>query len=123
MAGILTAEEQAFLDKMEQRRLKRNENQIKYRSAHKDKIAEYNKSYNESLKAKQNAIISKQPQPTAINIQQIAQEPIKIDKRTRRGKKHTTEIQPFYKKRTEPLEYSTINTYISQLDILNRFFT
>ena len=103
MAGILTADEIKFLERMEQRRLKHIESQAKYRASNKSKIEEYNKNYYESQQKKLNEIKQKQPKvnkpPTAINIQQIAQEPIKIDKRTRRGKKQTTgDIEPHYKK-------------------------
>ncbi len=63
--------------------------------------------------------------PTPINIQQIAASPQKNDRRTRRGKKQnaTGEIKPSYETRKEPLEYSTIDNYITKADILQRFFT
>ncbi len=128
MSGILTAEEQAFLKKMEERKLKHKEASQKYRDANKEKISDYNKGYNQQQKAKLNEIKLKQPQkpqqpPTPINIQAITAAPPKIDKRTRRGKKATatTEIKPSHETRKEPLEYSTIDDYIDKADILQRF--
>lgn len=128
MSG-LTVDEIAFLEKMEQRKQKHKEASQKYRDSNKDKITEYNKKYNEEQKAKINAIKSKMPQkspsPTIINIQQITQEPPKIDRRTRRGKKQTTksnDIKPSHETREEPLEYSTIDDYIKKVDIINRLF-
>lgn len=128
MSG-LTAEEQAFLKKVEERKKKHAEAVKKYRANNKDKISDYNKKYNEEQKQKLNEIKSKMPQkaqqhPTPINIEQIAAVP-KIDKRTRRGKKQTeatTDIKPSHETRKEPLEYSTIDDYIKKADILNRLF-
>ena len=126
MSG-LTADEKAFLKKIEERKTKHKEASQKYRTTNKDKITEYNKKYNEEQKAKINAIKSKIPQqePTIINIQQITQEPPKIDRRTRRGKKQTpatNDIKPSHETRKEPLEYSTIEDYIKKADIINRIF-
>ena len=127
MAGILTADEIKFLERMEQRRIKHIESQAKYRASNKSKIAEYNKHYYDGQQTKLNEIKQKQPkkqpQPTPINIQQIAQEPVKIDKRTRRGKtQKTADIEPHYKKRTEPLEYSTIDEYMKKSNVIHNFF-
>ena len=118
MSG-LSADEIAFLKKVEERKQKHKEASQKYRDSNKDKIKEYNKSYNEEQKTKLNEIKSKHPKitiPTPINIQEITQEAPKIDRRTRRGKKQpTTEIKPFFETRKEPLEYSTIEDYIKNL--------
>ena len=123
----LTEEEQTFLKMIEERKQKHKEAQAQYRASNKDKIKDYNKKYNEEQKTKLNKILSKNPkipQPTLINIQQITQEPPKIDKRTRRGKKatSTTEIRPSHETRKEPLEYSTMDDYIDKMDVLQRFF-
>lgn len=122
----LTTEELAFLNKIEERRQKHREASKKYRSSNKDKIADYNKKYNQDQKDKMNSILSKQPkipQPTPINIQEIIASPPKIDKRTRRGKNQKTgDIKPFYETRKEPLEYSTIEDYISKANIIQRIF-
>jgi hypothetical protein len=127
MEGI-TEEDQILLKKIEERKRKHKEAQTKYRTSNKDKITEYNKKYNEEQKAKINALRAKYPrreqQPTLINIQQIQQAPPKIDKRTRRGKKQKTtgEIKPAHTTRAEPLEYSTIDQYINQANIINKIF-
>ena len=129
MSTILTAEEQAFLKKVEERKQKHKEASQKYRDANKKKVAEYNKTYNEEQKLKLQAIKSKLPPkaqqpPTPINIQEIAAMP-KIDKRTRRGKKQTaatTDIKPSHETRREPLEYSTMEDYIKKADLINRIF-
>ncbi len=62
MSGILTAEEQAFLKKIEERKSKLKKALQKYRDANKEKISEYNKKYNEDQTAKLNEIKSKLPQ-------------------------------------------------------------
>jgi len=125
----LTAEEIAFLKMIEQRKEKHKQAQAQYRASNKDKIKEYNKKYNDQQQAKINALRAKYPkieqQPTPINIQEIQQAPPKIDKRTRRGKKQTAttgEIKPSYETRAEPLEYSTIEQYINQANIINKIF-
>ena len=129
--SIFTADEKEFIKIMEERKKKHNEAAQKYRAANKEKITEYNKKYNDSLKEKLNNILSKetnqttngikettngtnqttkeQPTPTAINIKEIAQET-------------TTNINPAYKTRAEPLEDTTIDQYINKADILNRLY-
>jgi len=67
----LTVEEIAFLNKIEERKQKHKQAQAKYRASNKDKIADYNKKYNQEQKDRMNSILSKQPkipQPTPINI-------------------------------------------------------
>ena len=121
MSGILSPEEKAFLEKIEQNKKKHNEAQKIYRSNNKEKTKDYNKSYNDNIRTKINEIKKKIDKPTPINIQQIIEQP-KIDKHTRRGKKKTiatTEIIASYTKRKEPLEYSTIDDYIKKADIIN----
>ncbi len=127
MSG-LTADEIAFLEKMEKNKQKHREAQAKYRTSKKDVIKEYNKKYYDEQREKLNSKLSKQPKvsiPTPINIQQIAASPQNIDRRTRRGKRQnaTGEIETTYETRKEPLEYSTIDEYITKADILQRFFT
>jgi uncharacterized protein YheU (UPF0270 family) len=121
----LSIEEQDFLNKIEQEKIKHREASKKYRATNKNKIADYNKNYNDNKKAKLNAIKSKIPklQPTPINIQQIMTKPPKIDKRTRKGKKQKSgDIKPFYEIRKEPLEYSTIEDYLKKADIIQKIF-
>ena len=121
-----TEEEQILLKKIQERKIKHKEASQKYRDNNKNKIAEYNKKYNESQKIKLKALKAKYPnieqQPTPINIQQ---EPPKINKRTRRGKKQTPttgDIMPSYETMAEQLEYSTIDQYISQANIIKKIF-
>ena len=122
----LTVEEIAFLNKIEERKQKHKEAQAKYRASNKDKIADYNKKYNQDQKEKLNIILSKQPkipQPTPINIQEIIAVPPKIDKRTREGKKQKSgDIKPFYETRKEPLAYSTMEDYIDKAGVIHDLF-
>ena len=73
MSGILTEAEVAFLQKIEQDKIKHREASMRYRASNKDKIASYNKIYNDGKKTKLNEIKSKLPEilPTPINIQEI----------------------------------------------------
>jgi len=122
----LTVEEIAFLNKIEERKQKHKQAQAKYRASNKDKIADYNKKYNQEQKDRMNSILSKQPkipQPTPINIQEITASPEKIDKRTREGKKQKTgDIKPFYETRKQPLAYSTIEDYIDKAAVIHGLF-
>ena len=122
----LTVEEIAFLNKIEERKQKHKQAQAKYRASNKDKIADYNKRYNQEQKEKMNSILSKQPKiphPTPINIQEITASPEKLDKRTRRGKQQKTgDIKPFYETRKQPLEYSTIDGYIDKAGVIQKLF-
>ena len=127
MSGILTEAEVAFLQKIEQDKIKHREASMRYRASNKDKIASYNKIYNDGKKTKLNEIKSKLPEilPTPINIQEIVAISSKIDRRTRRGKKATkatAEIVPNYIKRKEPLEYSSIEDYMKKADMIQRIF-
>lgn len=120
----LTPDEILFLEKMEQQRIKHNQYQKNYRKKNTDLIKAYNKSYYETRRDKFNSIKSKiRKEPININVAEIIQPPV-IDRRTRRGKKQstTTEIKPRYETRPEPLEYSTIDDYISKANIINKLF-
>lgn len=112
MTNILTAEEQAFLEKMEQQRQRHKESQAKYRERNKDKMNEYNKIYQENQRIKRNEIKKKLmqsteenlPPPAPIDIEEIRKKE-KINKRTREGKKKASqpEIKPNFETRKEPL--------------------
>jgi hypothetical protein len=124
--NVLTADEIAFLVKIEKQRKKHAQSQALYRSKHQEEIKDYNKKHYEDERTKLNEINKKIVLSTPINIEQIIVEPPKIDKRTRRGKKitpTTNDIQPSYETRKAPLEYSTIEDYIKKADILQRFYT
>ena len=119
MSGI-TEEEQIFLKKMEERKQKHKEAAAKYRQSNKSKVAEYNKTYNESQKSKMNDIKAKIPPrqqqpPTPLNIQEITEQ--KTNK-----KAITEDIKPLYEKRKEALTASTIEAYINKANLLNKFF-
>ena len=91
MTSILTAEEQAFLNKMEQQRQKHKEAQAKYRANNKEKMNENNKIYREKQKLLRIQINEKlrkaeAPPPEPINIEAITK-PIKIDKEPGRVKR------------------------------------
>lgn len=126
--NVLTPEEQAFLIKMEQQRQKHKEAQAKYRAANRNKMNDYNKTYQENQRLKKAEINKKlanviQPIPEPIDINEISKIE-KIDKRTREGKKRAQqpEIKPSYQIRKEPLTTTTINDYLRKADILNRLF-
>ena len=127
MASILSAEERAFLKKIEEQKDKHKQAQAKYRANKQEEIKKYNQKYNEEKRARLNEInkkIIKAP-PTPINVKKIQEEPPKVDKRTRRGKKQTpttTDKTPSYQTRKEPLEYSTIDDYIKKANIINKIF-
>ena len=120
----ISPEELMFLERMEQQRIKHNLIQKRYRANKAEQIREYNKKYYETKRQKLTSIKSKiRKEPININVEEITQPPI-IDRRTRRGKKQstTTEIKPRYETRAEPLEYSTIEDYITKANIINKLF-
>ena len=124
---ILTKEEQAFLAKMQQQRINHNIAQAKYRANNKDKVIEYNKQYYNNHRLLKNKINEKLKQAQLpaepIDINEI-NKPVKVDKRTRQGKKQAQQpaIKPSYETRSEPLSENTMNDYIRKADILNRLF-
>lgn len=120
----LTPEEIQFLERIEQQRIKHNQNQKKYRAKNAEQVREYNKKYYEKKQEKLKTIKKKiRQEPININVEEIIQ-PLAIDRRTRRGKKQSTtaEIKPRYETRSEPLEYSTIDDYITKANIINKLF-
>ena len=126
MSSILTAEEIAFLDKINKQKEKHREAQAKYRASKGDEIKVYNQKYQELKRTKLNEIntkLFKEPTPTPINLKQITEVP-KIDKRTRRGKKKTitTDIKPSYETRNEPLGLSTITEYLNKANLIHKNF-
>ena len=125
-SSILTAEEIAFLDKINKQKQKHNEAQAKYKASKADEIKVYNQNYHKQKRIQLQEINNKllmEPTPTPINIQQITEIP-KIDKRARRGKKQalTVDIKPIYETRKEPLELSTIKAYLDKANIINKIF-
>jgi len=126
--NTLTADEKAFLEKMQQKRMKHNESQAKYRQKNKEKISQYNSKYQDDLRLKKVEINKKLlkaelPIPEPIDVE-VFKKKEKIDKRTREGKKKASkpEVKPSFESRAEPLGYTTIEDYIRKADILNRLF-
>ena len=126
--NTLTADEKAFLEKMQQKRMKHNESQAKYRQKNKEKISQYNTKYQDDLRLKKVEINKKLlkaelPIPEPIDVE-VFKKKEKIDKRTREGKKKASkpEVKPSFESRAEPLGYTTIEDYIRKADILNRLF-
>lgn len=124
----LTADEIAFLNKIEQDKIKHREASKRYRASNKEKIANYNKKYQQKLNEKKAEINKKfskkdEPIPEPIDIQEFSKV-IKIDKRTRKGRKKATkeEIIPSFQTRKEPLDYSTMDDYLRKANILNKLF-
>ena len=128
MSGVLTEAEVAFLQKIEQDKIKHREASKRYRASHKDKIADYNKKYQQKL-SEQKAEINKkfikkdEPLPEPIDIEEFSKVP-KIDRRTRKGRKKATkpEIIPSFQTRKEPLDYSTIEDYLRKTNLLIKLF-
>ena len=88
MNSLLSEEEKAFLEKYEQQKKKHRASQQAYRLQHQEQIREYNKKYFENRKRKLDEINMKifKSNPTYIDVEEISR-PIKIDKRTKKGKK------------------------------------
>ena len=73
----LTTDEIAFLNKIEQDKIKHREASKRYRASHKDKIANYNKKYQQKLSEKKAEINKKflkkdEPIPEPINIEDFS---------------------------------------------------
>ena len=124
----LTTDEKAFLNKIEQDKIKHREASKRYRASNKEKIANYNKKYQQKLNERKAEINKKfikrdEPIPEPIDIEEFSKV-IKIDKRTRKGRKKATkeEIIPSFQTRKEPLDYSTMDDYLRKANILNKLF-
>jgi hypothetical protein len=124
----LTTDEIAFLNKIEQDKIKHREASKRYRASNKEKIANYNKKYQQKLNERKAEINKKfikrdEPIPEPIDIEEFSKV-IKIDKRTRKGRKKATkeEIIPSFQTRKEPLDYSTMDDYLRKANILNKLF-
>ena len=128
----LTEDEIAFLEKIDKERKQHAEAQKKYRyrkaqedPEYKQKLREYMKSYNEKKQSKYLSIKKKllnEAQPNTIFLSSIKDD-IKIDRRTKRGKRQVAEIIPSYQTRKTELKENTLNSYISKSDIIHRILT
>ena len=109
----LTEDEIAFLEKIDKERKQHAEAQKKYRyrkaqedPEYKQKLREYMKSYNEKKQSKYLSIKKKllnDAPPNTILLSSIKDD-IKIDRRTKRGKRQVAEIIPSYQTRKTELK-------------------
>lgn len=128
----LTVDEIAFLDKIDKERKQHAEAQKKYRNrkAHEDpqykeKLREYMKSYNAKKQNKYTEIKKKllnEAPPKTILLSSLNDD-IKVDRRTRKGKRQVAEIIPSFQTRKTKLKENTLNSYMSKADIMHRLFT
>jgi len=127
MNSILSEEEKIFLENYEKYKKKHRASQKTYRQQHQEQIREYNKKYFEEKKRKLDEINKKifksNPIPTNIDIEEILR-PVKIDKRTKKGKKQAlnNDIVPSYQTRQIPLGDTSIKDYISKANKINVIF-
>ena len=124
---LLSEEEKIFLENYEKYKKKHRASQQAYRLQHQEQIKEYNKKYFEERKRKLDEINKKilkfNPIPTDINIAEISR-PVKIDKRTKKGKKQAlnVDIVPSYQTRQIPLGDTSIKDYINKANKINFIF-
>ena len=132
MSGILTSDEIAFLEKMENEKKLHASAQKDYRKRklekdpqYRAKINEYMKKYNENKQNKyiqiKKKLISEAP-PKTILLSSLENNN-KVDRRTKKGKRQAADIIPSYKTRKSDLKGNTIETYISQANTVHRLFT
>jgi hypothetical protein len=127
MNSLLSEEEKAFLEKYEQQKKRHRASQQEYRLQHQEQIREYNKKYFENRKQKLDEInmkiLKSNPIPTYIDVEEISR-PVKVDKRTKKGKKQALhmDIIPSYQTRQLPLGANSIQDYISKANTINIIF-
>jgi hypothetical protein len=131
MSGILTSDEIAFLEKMENEKKLHASAQKDYRKRklekdpqYRAKINEYMKKYNEKKQNKYTLIkkklLSEAPPKTVLI--PSASEVINTSKGTKRGRKQAEEIIPSYQTRKSQLKPRTINAYMATANITHRLF-
>ena len=115
-------------EQAKERQKRFREKQLETNPNYKEERNSYMREYNANLRKKYNQISRKdiQTQEAVLKEVEIPElVPIKVSKRTRRGKKrkpNADDITPAHQKRKEPLELSTIENYISQANIINKLF-
>ena len=131
----LTKEEQDFLEKRERRKQLHNEAQKRYIERQKldnpNFQEEYNRAHREyyhqdkEREEKLRKKLMKEAEKVLPIVKEIYEEVPNVNKRTRRGKKkiENIDVKPLYLTRKEPLELSTINTYIDKLNIISKFMS
>ena len=135
MTPILTKEEQEFLEKQERKKKLHLEAQKRYIERQKldnpNFTDDYNKSHREYYyqdKEREEKIkkkLMKEAETVLPIVKEVYEEVPQVNKRSRRGKKkiENMDIKPLYLTRKEPLEQSTINTYIDKLNIISKFMS
>ena len=128
----LSVDEIAFLEKIDKERKQHAEVQKKYRNRkaqedpeYKKKLREYMKSYNEKKQNKYFLIKKKllnEAPPKTVLIPSIGDD-IKVDRRTKKGKRQIAEIVPSFQTRKTDLKSNTLKSYISKSDIIHRILT
>jgi len=131
----LSAEEAKVINRVNRIKELAKERQKRYRMKqmetnpnYKEDRNSYMREYNANLKRKYNQITREEERAKQTEIKEVEipdMTPIKISKRTRRGKKRKAEfdyIIPAHEKRKEPLELSTIEAYINQANIIHKLF-
>jgi hypothetical protein len=131
MSGILTSDEIAFLEKMENEKKLHASAQKNYRKRksekdpqYKTKLNEYMKKYNEKRQNKY-ALIKKKllnEAPPKTVLIPSANEIINTNQGNKRGRKQAVEIIPSYQTRKRELKPRTIKTYLSTANIIHRLF-
>ena len=127
MNSLLSEEERAFLENYEQQKKRHRASQQAYRLQHQEQIKEYNRKYFENRKRKLNEInmkiIKSNPIPTVVNVEEISR-PVKVDKRTKKGKKQALhmDIIPSYQTRQHPLDEGSVKDYINKANRINVIF-
>ena len=132
MSGILTSDEIAFLEKMENEKRLHAQAQKNYRKRksekdpqYKTKLNEYMKNYNNKKQNKYTLIkkklLSEAPPKTVLI--PAANENMNSNQGNKRGRKQVVEIIPSYQTRKRELKPRTIKAYVSTANIINRLFT
>lgn len=115
-------------DKARERQKRFRERQMEVNPNYKEDHNKYMREYNANLRKKYNQISREEQRANETEIKEVElpdMTPIKISKRTRRGKKRKPDadnVVPAHQKRKDPLELSTIETYINQANIINKLF-
>jgi hypothetical protein len=133
MSGILTGDEIAFLEKMENEKRLHAQAQKNYRKRksekdpqYKTKLNEYMKNYNNKKQNKYTLIkkklLSEAPPKTVLI--PAANENINTNQGNKRGgRKQEVEIIPSYQTRKRELKPRTIKAYLSTANLTHRLFT
>jgi len=131
----LSPEEVKIINRFNRMKEKARERQKRFRDrqmvvnpSYKEDRNKYMREYNANLRKKYNQISREEQRAQETEIKEVKLPdvtPIKISKRTRRGKKRKADaddVIPAHQKRKDPSGLSTIETYIKQANIINKLF-